>query len=481
MGQVYATLDFGIIQASVSLTVYASVSLTFQVYEPLYIQVSAGVQVSVSIKIIFIRITFSFKATVTASFVIGSKTTPPWHVVSDGQSGRQRLAASGASQIHPLLAMAQGAPRLRMLREARPLAMSLTALDDSPVTIELMFTPLITKALNTDFPPPDGPPPEEVQAEVVISAMLFIGTSIAADARTPLQASVVTDTGSPAGFNVLLTRLLKWAVNTIAQETDTVTSSELEQIYKDLTCDTAFDQYFGYTNLSAFFTNSNITFQINARPTSGEPVSAAFFPMIPALALTTPNYSFDFGQEIKVSPDYEYAIKQYFQDLAVDYANSVERNPDGEPEECSAPAAEVNGVKETMATFVFRRYFLMLTQSVVQSAMDYLKDYTYKVQSPATESLASIAAQFPTVIVIYITRQGDTLTSIAAQFHASAQAIVAENPGVDLPEAQAGDRDQYSGRRHGRRHSDGEPLDRRTVAAVAVSRASRATARSARC
>jgi len=432
VGQVYATLDFGIIQASVSLTVYASVSLMFQVYEPIYIQISAGVDVSVSIKIIFIRIKFTFRATITTSFVIGNKTTPPWHVVSDGQSGRQRLVQSGASQIHPMLALANALPNLRMSREARPLTMSPVSLDDSAVTIGLMFTPLITKALNTDFPPANVQP-ADVQAQVVISSMLFIGTSIAPDARTPLQASVVTDGGSSAGFNVLLTRLLKWAVNNIAQETDSVTSSELEQIHKDLTEDTAFDQYFGYTNLSDFFTNSNITFQIDARPTSGDPVSAAFFPMIPALALTTPNYSFDFGQEIEVSPDYENVVKQYFQDLAVDYANSVERNPEGEPEESPLPAAgEPNGPKETMATFVFRRYFLMLTQSVVQSAIDFLKDYSYEVQSPATESLASIAARFPTVIVIYVTRVGDTLDSIAAQFQASAEAIVFENPGVDF-------------------------------------------------
>ena len=438
VGQVYATLDFGIIQASVSLTVYASVSLMFQVYEPIYIQISAGVDVSVSIKIIFIRIKFSFRATITTSFTIGSKTTPPWHVVSDGQSGRQRLAQSGASQIHPMLALANASPNLRMSREARPLAMSPVSLDDSAVTIGLMFTPLITKALNTDFPPAQIPP-EEVQAEVVVSSMLFIGTSIAPDARTPLQASVVTEGGSSAGFNVLLTRLLKWAVNNIAQETDTVTASELEQIHKDLTKDTAFDQYFGYDNLSAFFTNSNITFQIDARPTSGDPVSAAFFPMIPALALATPNYSFDFGQEIEVSPDYENVVKQYFQDLAVDYANSVERNPDGEPDDSSLPAAgEPNGPKETMATFVFRRYFLMLTQSVVQSAIDFLKDYTYEVQSPDTESLASIAARFPTVIVIYVTRVGDTLDSIAAQFQVSAEAIVIENPGVDFDKLAPG-------------------------------------------
>lgn len=433
VGQVYATLDFGIIQASVSLTVYVSVSLTFQVYEPIYIQASAGVEVSVSIKILFIRIKFHFKATITTSFVIGSKSTPPWHVVSDGQSGRQRLAQSGASQVHPMLAMAQGAPRLRMLREARALAMATGPLDDGAVTIELMFTPLITRALNTDFPSTDGQPPADVQAEVVVSAMLFVNTSIAPDARTPLQASVVIDGDSPAGFNVLLTRLLKWAVNTIAQETDTVTSSELEQIYKDLTKDTAFDQYFGYTNLSAFFA-SNITFQINARPTSGNPVSAAFFPMIPALALSTPNYNFNFGQELEVSPEYENTVKQYFQDLAVDYANSVERNPDGEPQgsPVSGGAQAADDNKETMATFVFRRYFLMLTQSVVQSAIDFLKDYTYKVQAPATESLASIAARFPTVIVIYDTRLGDTLDSMAAQFQVSAQAIIDENPGVDF-------------------------------------------------
>lgn len=440
VGQVYATLDFGIIQASVSLTVYASVSLTFQVYEPIYIQVSAGVDVSVSIKIIFIRIKFTFRATITASFVIGSKTTPPWRVVSDGGSGRQRLAQSGGSQIHPLLAMARVAPQLRMLREPRPLAMATGPLGDSPVTIGLMFTPLITKALDTDFPPPPNVQPSaEAQAQVVVSAMLFIGTSIDAEARTPLQASVVTGDGSLAGFNVLLTRLLKWAVNHIAQETNIVESSELEQIYKDLTADTAFDQYFGYTDLSAFFTNSNITFQIDARPTSGDPVSAAFFPMIPALALSTPNYTFDFGQKLLVTPEYEDAIKRYFQDLAVDYANSVERNPDGEPEKSPVQAGAEPGVaNETMATFVFRRYFLMLTQSVVQSAIDFLKDYTYKVQSPATESLASIAGQFPTVIVIYTTRLGDTLDSIAAQFQASAQAIVDENPGVDFNNLVAG-------------------------------------------
>jgi len=34
--------------------------------------------------------------------------------------------------------------------------------------------------------------------------------------------------------------------------------------------------------------------------------------MIPALALSTPNYSFDFGQEIEVSPEYENVVKQYF-------------------------------------------------------------------------------------------------------------------------------------------------------------------------
>src|SRR5262249_46482989 len=67
-GSVYATLDFGIISASVSLTVYASVDLVVESYQPVTIELSAGVSVSVSVKIIFVRITFSFSATITEQF-----------------------------------------------------------------------------------------------------------------------------------------------------------------------------------------------------------------------------------------------------------------------------------------------------------------------------------------------------------------------------------------------------------------------------
>src|SRR6202035_1619063 len=86
VGIVYATVDFCIIQANVSLTVYASVSFDAESYKAVLLSISAGVTVKVSIKILFIRISFSFSATITESFTLGSDQTTPWIVDSTGQS-----------------------------------------------------------------------------------------------------------------------------------------------------------------------------------------------------------------------------------------------------------------------------------------------------------------------------------------------------------------------------------------------------------
>src|SRR5262249_58022916 len=49
------------------------------------------VEVSVSVKIIFVRITFHFSATITEQFQLGSASTPPWHVTSSAPSHPQQL------------------------------------------------------------------------------------------------------------------------------------------------------------------------------------------------------------------------------------------------------------------------------------------------------------------------------------------------------------------------------------------------------
>jgi LysM repeat protein len=82
VGRLYAKIDFGIISASLDVTAYASVTLTIEAHQPIYIAISAGVSVRVSVKIIFFTIHLSFSAHINASFTIGSATPTPWKLAS---------------------------------------------------------------------------------------------------------------------------------------------------------------------------------------------------------------------------------------------------------------------------------------------------------------------------------------------------------------------------------------------------------------
>jgi LysM repeat protein len=418
VGKVYAMVDFGIIQANVSLEVYASVTLTIQVYEPINIQLEAGVRVSVSIKIIFIRITFQFTATVKASFVIGNRSLPPWNVVKPVSGARlNRLGALLVSRQNLTLPH----PRIKPVRQLKPLNLAPVALAAAPEPIPLMFTPMITKALSTDLPGGSG-----ASDLVVISAMLFIGTAVDPASRTPEEAMRPTAGASDAAFNKLLKRLLLWIISG-SGASGVITADDLTSLYDDLQKTSSFDTWFSYENLSSFL-SANVAFQIAARPTSGSVVSGAFFPMIPDLTLSTPNYSVNFSGPPLVGPAYEKVIGEYFEDLAVKYANSVERNPIGETIETLASAP---GPDRSLATWVFRRYFLKLSQGGVQAAIDFLKNYTYTISDPDGESLEKIAGQFTDTGAArkqYVTVKHDTIDGIAATFETTVNEILAVNP-----------------------------------------------------
>ncbi len=81
-----------------------------------------------------------------------------------------------------------------------------------------------------------------------------------------------------------------------------------------------------------------------------------------------------------------------------------------------------------MATFLFRDYFAMLSQSTLQSASDLLRQFPFPVNG--NDSLKSIADQFPPVTASYQTSPGDTLDSISVAFGISVDTIRAANPWV---------------------------------------------------
>jgi LysM repeat protein len=101
VGKLYATINFAIIQASVDVTAYASVTLTIESHQPIYIALSAGVSVRVSVKIVFFTIHLSFKATINASFTIGHASPTPWQVASGSSNqNSQQPQLYGQQTLH---------------------------------------------------------------------------------------------------------------------------------------------------------------------------------------------------------------------------------------------------------------------------------------------------------------------------------------------------------------------------------------------
>jgi LysM repeat protein len=410
VGEVYATVDFGIIQASVSLTVYISATLDLECYKAIVIEASAGVSVEVSIKILFIRLHFSFNATITESFTIGSDSTPPWHVIPGPAPQQQQLARSAYRARPPLArpiphALLRTRPA-RMLTSAKRAALrsfAATAVN----TIDLTVMPLISQALTSDFGFPGGPAlPTGVAVSPTLAVLLGAPTS-----------NVATD-----GFNQLQVLLLEWAIDAIGHEHGAISAAVLDEIAEALKASEAVDAYFSYVALTQLFADNGVVFNLIARPAASAPlVDMAFMAMIPEIELSVPPFNLQFWTDRTPVGDYEATVKQYFASLMAQFAT---------PEATTVAA----NASESLATFVFRNYFLMLARGVVQSARDAIRTATYVVPDAAA-TLASVANSFNND---YSARAGDTDVAIAAMFGVAAPQVRAANPSVDFSQLAVG-------------------------------------------
>ncbi len=143
------------------------------------------------------------------------------------------------------------------------------------------------------------------------------------------------------------------------------------------------DPDFSYDALVAFFSAAKIVFDIDSAD-PGAAVSGTFFPMIPALTLTDTltdgngtqqhfvavNYASD--PRFMVDQGYESIVDRYFRAFAVSSESTVEQQAAGPVSSGTVRDDDVVVAPESMAQYVFRDYFLMVTQSMVDAAIDYL-------------------------------------------------------------------------------------------------------------
>ncbi|QJT80690.1 LysM domain-containing protein [Kosakonia sp. MUSA4] len=418
IGQVYATVDFGIIQASVSLTIYVSAAIDVESYRAILLSVSAGVRVKVSIKIIFIRINFSFSATITETFPIGSNRQTPWILSAPtSNTGVQRSLYRAKS---PFIRQPQyGQLRLRPARTmmARHILSRYRHNAGAPLCVNVTAIPLFSQAIADDFAFSGAPTVPFAGKNPVLALLLGIETS----------------TDAASGTNQLLSFMSDWLSSLIGDEHATLSAAVVDEILDALKAPDAITDIFSYTNLVHLFDNHHIQFTLQPRPqqaqADGSELPMALMAMIPELSLETPDYTINFLTDRIPAAGYEQRIQDYFAELAAQFAERQGWNSN-KTQDASQP--------DSMARLIFRYYFLMVARSLLQQTKSFMAEAEWPLseKEAAHASLQTLANRFNNN---YTVRAGEDFPAIAARFSVTPQALEAANPQFEGAAPAAGD------------------------------------------
>jgi hypothetical protein len=271
-------------------------------------------------------------------------------------------------------------------------------------------------------------------AALQVAMLLATGTAIDPHAvtREAVRRVAVTHLGitdaADAPFNRMLSGFLLWAAKS-AGAGSTVSALALQAAHDSLLKDTTVSDAFAYSELVKFI-KLNFVFELEAAngATAAAATSASIFPMIPALTMTRPDGTLvDFakgrplagGGYIDAGEKYFTNLTAYFDQLAGEYQAGQDALQRGQRGVLTADG------QQSLATIVFRDFLLMLTRSVVQSALDTMARYPF--DKAAHLSLNAIAGKFPVLPVHHLLARGETLADVARRFGVAHETLVALN------------------------------------------------------
>ena len=427
VGRLYGAVDFKVIKVSVSVTAFASVTLTIAAYQPIYIALVVSVSVEATVTVLFINVHFSFDLELNQSFTIGQSRPTPW-IVDRAAPARQpapraaHMLRQQAFAVRMTREVSFAAAAVLGTREQQRLPDGTLLLDWNPVAvfgapqpIMLTLLPALTIALPVDRQTgrPSGNTP---QLQIVM--LPFVENGIAQQGN---------GAAAPTPFDLLVKGMLGWAIDTYPKAVQgAIARTELEDLYKTLDHEQTENSGFSYARLVSFI-GLNYVLRIGGLPDGSDyhanSTSATIFPIIPDLSMRPDGQPlFSFSAAHNVDARYERNIAAYFQRLAVDYAASVANDPFAPQDGAPMLLGAEDETGESMATLIFRDYFLMIAKSAVQAALDLLDAFPYQVQPGDT--LLGIAAQFERR---YAVQPGDTVAEILYTFDMTAAEFAALN------------------------------------------------------
>ncbi|WP_336690717.1 MULTISPECIES: LysM peptidoglycan-binding domain-containing protein [unclassified Chryseobacterium] len=482
IGKLYGSIDFGIISASVNITVMVYAQATFEAYNKIPLAIVASVDVRVSAKlnlgIFSITIHFTFTAKIRFDLTIGTDQTAkaPWNNNLSAPNAASRISSPAAEfRIAP-------ARQATPLDGARPV--SFAVMDSFDIT-ELTGSDIMVMRRSPNMPISYHSVLEEDDSELPVLNLYFVPhLTVAGPENGNLQdqtaqyvATLFIDAPDPSGngsgtttsFEYLCSDFFRWLVLNYIDHTPSKSSREeveTEGISKaDLDALITFLSSEEYpfpiptNDLLSFLQNS---FQaLNVQLLQEDLAAAAIFPMFFDLELKVPDIALDiqFNNYNMATQGYLSEVKKWFNELAV------------KVQEETSSAARFMTLEDpqqwSMSTFVFEDYFVLIGKQLAGYASDAMDNFTYRISSGNSLSAMVTWANSITVDgtgnkvnvqdiatanqthplngknpiaitgVMYNILEGDTFTSIAAIYAITPSMLITENaavPGLLAPQ-----------------------------------------------
>ena len=470
-GKIYGSVDFAVVKVSVTLEAYAQVSVIYECYQPTVFELSVDVSARASVKILFVRVHFSFNVHLDLTFTIGSAEPTPW-ILDSGSQGNtlpesnqfSLFAASRNRSTGFIGGRGNRRRRMQILRHAHTAAFkqrnlaiakndSAYVLDwqpdnkifpDSPRHAHMTLLPAFTIGsvpVSWNETIPDNAQPDYRSAFV-----LFADTGMSASAVTAAECcersaalSAMTDSDtdtSKLAADILTQGLSLYTINAFPrgpEQGNTITAAQLDMLLEQLTMQETMSTGFDIANLATFF-NANINIWMSGEPTSDDPhqtpdeKGAMVVPMPPFLQWASAQAGdVDFSNKNKIGSLYEWGITQLLNTYFPVGAEVVDQPGDDNPDNY-----------ESFTSFMFRDFCLMVAQNAVKQMQKNMNGTTVTVQTvnDSVQNLEQVAATLPTATVGYAIQSGDTIESVAEALGATAQELEFLNPSLvnDLAE-----------------------------------------------
>ncbi|MEN6328609.1 MAG: LysM peptidoglycan-binding domain-containing protein [Syntrophomonas sp.] len=379
IGKLFGSIDFAIIKADVDIDIRILGSFVFSPYQPIELDLCASVDVSVSVKIncgLFkIKISFSFSAKISQSVTIkATDGNPPWQIAGTQANALMLLPRRGRrrSLLHQLRLM-------NSIEDVTPNWNNLIAAA-IPQPIRGYMALGLTVAGDAAINPSD-------QLACYV-AMMFIDSVKAPQADNTDCIDKAFSSGTDTSFEILAKMILRWAIAAVQPEP--VNSDQVDQVVvtdfmlkkmMEALNDPAIPTPISGADIENFMGNQ-FKFSVEGPTTAKEP-DAAYFPVAPSVILDVPKYgddyvglNYSFAEYNRTSSDYREYLRHYFDALAL----QVQQEKQAALK--SFALADTDG--DSLASFIFADYFLMICRQMIQAALDSLREFKYYLKDNDT-------------------------------------------------------------------------------------------------